>query len=207
MNDYSQYGESKILLDIFEKIGTEIKYVVEFGASDGFWLSNARAFIDLGWDFLLMDGKDNPKNKVKQEFITAENINNLFEKYSVPKKFDLLSIDIDGNDYWVWKELKYDPNVVIIEYNSNFNVNENYVLNYNPNHNFYDSGGYYSASVKSLVELAKEKGYFLHMEVSFTNLIFVKNIFKDILSEFDYKSLNLPVHNHGGKNLEKFINL
>ena len=207
MEDYSQHGESKILLEIFEKIGTENKYVVEFGASDGFWLSNARMFINMGWDSLLMDGIENPKNGVNSEFITAENINTIFEKYSVPKKFDLLSIDIDGNDYWVWKELKYEPNVVIIEYNSNFDVNENYVLSYNPKHDFHESGGYYSASVKSLVELGKSKGYFLHMEVSFVNLIFVKNTFKNKLSEFDYKQLNLPKPIHGGKNLEKFINI
>jgi hypothetical protein len=205
MEDYSQYGESKILLEIFEKIGTENNYVVEFGASDGFWLSNARMFINMGWDSLLMDGIEDPKNGVNREFITAENINELFEKYSVPKKFDLLSIDIDGNDYWVWKELKYEPNVVIIEYNSNFDVNENYVLSYNPKHNFYESGGYYSASVMALVELGKKKGYFLHREVSFTNLIFVKDTFKNELLEFDYKQLNLPEPNHGGKNLEKFI--
>jgi hypothetical protein len=205
MEDYSQYGESKILLEIFEKIGTENNYVVEFGASDGFWLSNARMFINMGWDSLLMDGIEDPNNGVNREFITAENINELFEKYSVPKKFDLLSIDIDGNDYWVWKELKYEPNVVIIEYNSNFDVNENYVLSYNPKHNFYESGGYYSASVMALVELGKKKGYFLHREVSFTNLIFVKDTFKNELLEFDYKQLNLPEPNHGGKNLEKFI--
>lgn len=138
---------------------------------------------------------------VNREFITAENINSLFEKYSVPKKFDLLSIDIDGNNYWVWKELKYEPNVVIIEYNSNFDVNENYVLSYNPKHDFYESGGYYSASVSALVELGKSKGYFLHKEVSFTNLIFVKDVFKNELLEFDYKQLNLPKPDHGGKNL------
>ena len=207
MVDYSQYGESKILLEIFESIGTENKYVVEFGASDGFWLSNARMFIELGWDSLLMDGIAEPKNGVKREFITSENINELFSRYSVPKIFDLLSIDIDGNDYWVWKNIEYSPNVVIIEYNSNFNVNEKYVLRYDPKHDFHESGGYYSASIKSLVELSKEKGYFLHKEVSYTNLIFVKDKFKDVLTELDYRTIDLPKLNHGGKNLEKFIKL
>lgn len=207
MKDYSQYGESKILLELFEKIGTHNKYVVEFGAWDGFWLSNARMFIEMGWDSLQMDGLKNPKNGVKNEFITMENINNTFEKYSVPKKFDLLSIDIDGNDYWVWKVLNYEPNVVIIEYNSNFNTDESYVLKYNPNHNFNDSGGFYSASIKSMVDLANEKGYFLYKEISFTNLIFVKNDYKNILPEFDYTDVKLPKHQHGGKDLEKFIKL
>lgn len=207
MKDYSQYGESKILHEIFEKIGTINKYVVEFGAWDGYHLSNARFFIDMGWDSLLMDGLKEPKNGVFTEFITMENINNIFEKYSVPEKFDLLSIDIDGNDYWVWKTLSYEPNVVIIEYNSNFNNDESFVLKYNPNHNFSESGGYYSASIKALVDLAKEKGYFLCKEVSFTNLIFIKNEFKELIEEFDYKMVNLPMHQHGGKNLEKFLKI
>lgn len=207
MEDYSQYGESKILLDIFEKIGIENKYSVEFGAWDGYWLSNTRMFIDMGWDSLQMDGLKDPKNGVKHEFITKENINDLFKKYYVPKNFDLLSIDIDGNDYWVWKELSYNPNVVIIEYNSNFDINESYTLKYDPHHDFNKSGGFYSASIKALVDLGKEKGYFLHKEISYTNLIFVKNKFKNILPEFDYKTLKLPKKDHGGKNLKKFIKI
>jgi hypothetical protein len=207
MKDYSQYGESKILFEIFEKIGTENKFVVEFGASDGFWLSNARMFIEMGWDSLQMDGITEPKNGVKHEFITKENINALLEKYSVPKNLDLISIDIDGNDYWVWKELTYNPNVVIIEYNSNFDINESYTLSYDANHDFKKSGGFYSASVKCLVDLGNSKGYFLHKEINHTNLIFIKNKFKNILDEYDYKNIKLPKLQHGGKNLEKFIKI
>jgi hypothetical protein len=205
MKDYSQYGESKILLDLVKKIGTINEYIVEFGASDGYRLSNARMFIEMGWQALQMDGIVEPKNGVKFEFITKENINDLFKKYDVPNKFDILSIDIDGNDYWVWKELEYNPNIVIIEYNSNFNVNESYTLKYNPEHNFDESGGFYSASVKAFVDLAKNKGYFLHREIAYTNLIFVKNEYKELISEFDYHNLNLPKDHHGGKDLEKFI--
>ena len=94
-----------------------------------------------------------------------------------------------------------------MEINSNFNNDESFVLKYNPNHNFSESGGYYSASIKALVDLAKEKGYFLCKEVSFTNLIFIKNEFKELIEEFDYKMVNLPMHQHGGKNLEKFLKI
>jgi hypothetical protein len=207
MKDYSQYGESKILYEIFEKIGTENKFVVEFGASDGFWLSNARMFIEMGWDSLQMDGITEPVNGVKHEFITKENINTILEKYNVPKKLDLISIDIDGNDYWVWKELKFEPNVVIIEYNSNFSIDESFTLKYDENHNFEKSGGFYSASAKCLVDLGKTKGYFLYKEINHTNLIFVKDKFKNILEEYDYRNINLPKLHHGGKNLDKFIKI
>lgn len=206
MKDYSQYGESKILYELFEKIKVEKKFAVEFGASDGYWLSNIRMFMDIGWDGLQLEGISEPKNGVKNEFITKENINEIFSKYNVPKVFDLLSIDLDGNDFWIWKELNYEPNVVIIEYNSNFNVDESYSLIYNPTHNFYESGGFYSASAKAFNKLAIEKGYFLYKEVSFTNLIFVKNKFKNIVDEFDYKLIK-PRFDHGGKDLSKFIEI
>ena len=204
MRDYSQYGESTIINEIFKKIGTINNFVVEFGASDGFWLSNARMFIEMGWGSLQMDGLKTPINDVKSEFITAENINDIFEKYNVPSNFDLLSIDIDGNDYWVWKNLNYNPNVVIIEYNSNFDLTESYVLKYNPKHIFSTENGYYSASLKALVKLGAEKGYFLHKEVAHTNLIFVKKDLKNYIEECDYNNIDLPKHNHSGKNLSKF---
>lgn len=207
MIDYSQNGESKILLEIFEKIGTINKFVVEFGASDGYWLSNARMLIEKGWDSLQMEGISESKNGVKSEFITKDNINELLKKYNVPYEFDLISIDIDGNDYWIWKELDFEPNIVIIEYNSNFSTDESYALIYNEKHDFNISGGYYSASIKCLCDLATKKGYFLHKEVNYTNLIFAKNKYKNILSELDYKKIILPKYNHGGKNLDKFIEI
>ena len=125
MKDHSQHGEFPILLDIFQKINKNTGFAVEFGAANGVWYSNIRNFIELGWNSLQMDGNPEREGKsdittdVKKEFITSENINLLFKKYNVPDEFELLSIDIDGNDYWIWKNLNYFPDVVIIEYNSN----------------------------------------------------------------------------------------
>ena len=68
-----------------------------------------------------MDGggvSHNPLASVHKEFVTQENVNDLFAKYSVPREFDLLSIDIDGNDYWVWQALTYRPLVVVNEHNA-----------------------------------------------------------------------------------------
>ena len=196
MKDYSQYGESSVLWSIFEKIGTINKFGVEFGSSDGFWLSNLRMFMENGWKGLQMEGLSSPKNDVKSAFITKENINELFDKYNVPDNFDLLSIDIDGNDYWVWKEIKKEASVVIIEYNSNFDKNTCVALEYNPQHTF-DGTHAYSASFKALCKLAESKGYYLYKEMKFTNLIFVQKKFEQILSsEYDNK-LILPHYQHG----------
>ena len=69
-----------------------------------------------------MEGSDRADGDlVRQAFVDAENVNSLFAQYGVPKQFDLLSIDIDGNDYWVWKAIEdFTPRVVVIEYNIYF---------------------------------------------------------------------------------------
>lgn len=207
MKDYSQHRESKILYDIFQKINPINKFAVEFGASDGQWLSNIKMFLNLGWDGLQMEGSDNLGNNVKKEFITKENINELFEKYQVPKEFDLLSIDIDGNDYWVWKELEYFPPVVIIEYNSNFSLDESYVIKYKPNHEFKKDNKSYSASLLALKSLGESKGYFLSHEIKYCNLIFIKNEYKNLFSELDLSKIKLPFKQHNGKNIDDFVKI
>ena len=201
MRDYSQNKEGILLKELFDKIGTESRYAVEFGAGDGVSLSNIKGLVELGWEGLQMEGIVEPTSNVKEEFITKDNINDLFKKYNVPHNVDLVSIDIDGNDYWVWKELNYAPNVVIIEYNSNFALGENYALIYNEKHVF---DGFYSASISAYIELAKAKGYFLYREVNFCNLVFVKDKFKGIVDELNPAILDLPKAHHGGKQLNRF---
>jgi hypothetical protein len=202
MRDYSQYGESTIIKGIFEKIGTINNFAVEFGAGDGYRLSNVRGFLDSGWTGLQMEGGIDGSygkisNGVQCEFITAENINSLFDKYNVPSEFDLLSIDIDGNDYWVWKSINRSPSVVIIEYNSNFGIGESLALEYNPEHLFNGSHAY-SASYTAMKSLGESKGYYLYAESKFTNLIFIRKEYQEILpSIINEKTLNLPYHQHG----------
>lgn len=207
MIDYSQAGESKLLWEIFEKIGTRSKFAVEFGASDGYWLSNIRMFLENGWTGLQMEGISNVKNGVVSEFITKDNINFLLKKHGVPDNFDLLSIDIDGNDYWIWKCLIYSPTVVIIEYNCNFHKDISVALEYDENHTF-DGTYAYSASFKAYEKLAKQKGYYFYGETRHTNLIFVKNEYSSSLGvHSSTANINLlPIKDHGQSlNGKKFI--
>ncbi len=98
---------------------------------------------------------------IKNEKVTAENIQNLFQKYNVPKNFDLLSIDIDYNDYWVWKSIvDFYPRVVIIEYNSSIPPNECRVVPYDPDAKW-DGTNYFGASLLALKNLGLKKGYTL----------------------------------------------
>src|SRR6202000_665241 len=99
--------------------------------------------------------------KIQHAFITAENIESLFDIANPPKERDLLSIDIDYNDYYVWEAItKYKPRVVVIEYNSIFRPDTHFVVQYNPNR-VWDKTSHFGASLLALEQLGAEKGYCL----------------------------------------------
>jgi len=156
---YSQNGEDGVIAEIFKRIGTKTQFAVEFGVEDG-RECNTRLLKEQGWDVLQMDGGKNNPRYIKHEFITAENINKLFKKYNVPKHFDLLCIDIDTNDFWVWKALSdiYQPRVLIIEYNASIAPTESKVVAYDPNLTW-DGSQYFGGSLLAMYRLAKKKGY------------------------------------------------
>jgi len=160
--EYSQNGEDGIISTIFAMIGITNKYYVEFGVEDGIECNTRYLFKHKRWKGLLMDGgHDNPELNLHKEFITAENIESLFTAYNVPKECDLLSIDIDGNDYWVWKAIThYSPRVVIVEYNACIPYEPPVMVPYDPAF-AWDKTDYYGASLSALVSLAQAKGYTL----------------------------------------------
>jgi hypothetical protein len=170
---YSQSGEDGSLIRLFDRIGATNRFFVEFGAKDGRVLSNtANLRLHHGWTGLLMDGDpagcqqgaphlraDEANPRVRQEIVTRENFNELLALYQVPERFDLLCIDIDGNDYWVWKALDpYRPRVVLIEYNIFFGLGESKTIPYDPAHEW-DQSAYHGASLAALAKLGREKGY------------------------------------------------
>ncbi len=185
---YSQHGQDGILQKIFELIGTTNKYFVEFGSNGEKTGGGNTAYLrEFGFSGLLMDGYENPYNEkhardfpVEIEFVTAENINSLFEKHSVPNEFDLLSIDIDGQDFHVWNNLddKYKPRVVIIESNYGMYPQLDVVQPYDI-HWTWDGTYRHGASLRALMNLGNQKGYDL---VAFTGAdgIFIQ---KEILKK------------------------
>jgi len=169
---YAQGAEEAMLGQIFERIGTESRYCVEFGASDGLRNSNtARFLLEDDWTGAFIEGSDyrfgrlqdnwasNERAALLQATVTPENIESLFETLNVPARIDLLSIDIDGNDYWLWKAIdKVRPQVVVIEYNPYYEPPKRWVMKYNADHEW-DGSSYYGASLESLYWLGKAKGY------------------------------------------------
>jgi hypothetical protein len=184
---YAQFGEEALFDWIYENIGTKSRFLVDFGAgtlSSG--LSNSRYLIEKGWKGLLMDGNPDEENEIiKKEFITAENIVELFDKHQVPYEFDLLSIDIDGNDYWVLEKIlesQYSPRVIINEFNGCIEEHVDKVMTYNPKH-AWGENDYYGASFLAFKRLCKKHGYTLVHQIATTNMIFIK---EDDVPQFDY---------------------
>ncbi len=169
---YSQNGEDGVIEEIFKRIGTGSKFAVEFGVESGDEC-NTRLLAERGWRVLQMDGDGGPS--IEKEYITAENVNEVFKKHHVPYDLDLLSIDIDSNDFWVWKALDgYRPRVVIIEYNAHFAPCDSCAVRYDPALTW-DGSRYFGASLLALYRLGQKKGYdLIYCEHTGVNAFFVR---------------------------------
>ena len=175
---YSQWGEDGIIDWLIDKLPQIPKKFLEIGTQD-YKESNTRfLLINKNWDgFLIEADKDAIKNikaqrvywrynlTVINEFITKDNINNIIKKNNIPKKLGLLSLDIDGNDYWILKKLSsLDPSIIICEYNSLFGQKKTVTVPYKKNFTRSEehySNLYYGASINAFIELMKKKNYYL----------------------------------------------
>jgi hypothetical protein len=186
---FSQHGEDGIIAEIFRRIGTKSRVFVEFGVGDGlennttFWLSQ-------GWRGFWIEGDAQSAGMIQkrfhkplndgsltflQSFITAENIESLFNRMNIPAEFDLLSLDIDRNTFHVWNALsRFQPRVVAVEYNATFPADVDWVANYDAAR-LWNNTAYFGASLKAFERLAADLGYALvGCDFSGTNAFFVK---------------------------------
>ena len=170
---YSQNGEDGILKEIFRRIGTTNRYFVEFGAQSGQEGNCARLAWQERWQGLFLEADPGFFATLREHYrafpdihcvesrITSANIEELFAAHGVPASFDLLSIDIDGNDYWVWEALRnWRPRVVVIEYNASHPPPQRWVMQEDPDY-WWNGTSYFGASLASLTALARRKGYAL----------------------------------------------
>ena len=175
---FSQNGEDGVLEEIFHRIGTTNKFYVEFGTESGAECNTRFLREKYGWMGLMMDGKyENHAINLQREFITAENINFLFVKYSIPLDLDLLSIDIDFNDWHIWHAISpvFRPRVVVIEYNSTPLPDEDKVVPYD-SEGQWDGSNYFGASILAMYNLGVSKGYSLvFANNNGVNLFFIRN--------------------------------
>lgn len=189
---HSQNGEDGILEFIFDFIGTTNKFFVEIGVEENLEC-NTRWLQEKGWRGIMVDGFAN-SSLIKKEFVTAENINDILKKYSVPNSFDLLSLDVDYNTYWVWKAINdFHPRVITIEYNATIPVNESLAVEYDPLGKW-DGTNYFGASLLALKKLGDSRGYTLvGCDSIGVNAFFIKNEFvEDKIKERNMSDLYKP---------------
>lgn len=195
-SNFSQFGQDGVIEKLIELINIKSKYFVEFGSSgndEGF--GNTPNLRRLGWNGLLMDKVLPDPKYIQYEFyqenITADNIEILLALHGVPKDFGFLSVDIDGQDYWVWKAIQnWNPSIVCIE--SNHYIDRNKSLSVPLDDNFEMTSGYYfGASQKALLNLGKQKGYSL-VAICVTDMIFVKTDLTDKLRMVNSNNRSYP---------------
>ena len=186
---YSQNDEDGIIEEIFNRIGTTNKIFVEFGVQNGLEC-NSHYLLHKGWSGLWLEGDANACNeivarffpvikteqlKIRQAFITKDNINFLLAESGMVGEIDLLSIDIDGNDYYVWNAINVvKPRAVVIEYNAKFPPNHFWKQAYNEKHTW-DGSDWHGASLKAMETLGIRLGYQLvGTNLNGVNAFFVK---------------------------------
>lgn len=175
---FSQWGDDGIIQFLISYLDIKNKIFVEFGVEN--YLESNTRFLLLNncWKGLVMDGSSDNINQIKNsniywqyhveaqcQFITKENINTLISSYTKEQEIGLLVIDIDGNDYWIWKSIEVvQPIIVIVEYNSLFGNERTISIPYKADFNrtkAHFSNLYYGSSLPALVDLANQKGYAL----------------------------------------------
>lgn len=175
---FSQNGEDGITMEIINRLNIKNGFYVEFGSQNAAECNTRILREKYNWNGLLMDSfYENSYINLKKEFITRENIVNLFEKYSVPKRFNLLSIDIDFNDFYVLHQIlqHYEMDIIILEYNAYFYPDEDAIIKYEKTGNW-DGTNYFGASLLSYSKLLNKFGYSLiYTDKRGVNAFFVKN--------------------------------
>lgn len=221
---FSQFEEDGKLLFIFSIIGMDNKVFIEIGSDDGINSNCANLYFNFSWYGLFIDSNirsikrgqrfynkyPHPwfyKPKFICEKVTRENVNQIIEDNGYKGEIGLLSIDIDGNDYWIWDSLTIvDPKVVIIETHNEFGLND-IVVPYDPNSSFSEKHPiYHGASPTAMVKLGNKKGYRLVGANEFGfNFIFIKNgIANELIPEVNVESLlNHPSVKEGYKKFEE----
>ncbi len=178
---YSQNDEDGILLYIFSIIGEGGRRTAEICAGDGIECNSANLIINHGWKGFLVDGNAARVErgrrfyaaerrtkllppKLLQTWVTRDNINALLSENGMDGDLDLLSIDVDGNDYWLWEAIAVaQPRVVVVETNTIWGAEEARTIPYDPNFvcqldtKTYEH--YCGASLAAFAKLGRRKGY------------------------------------------------
>ncbi len=173
---FSQNGEDGIIWYLLSLIGDGSKRVVEICAGDGIECCSANLIVNHGWQALLFDGSPERVERGKHfykhcgdawyypprfvnEWITPDNINTLLSDNGFDRDVDVVIIDMDGNDYWVWNALELTPKFVVVEINETLGTEVSVAIPYDPNFVLPGNSVHRSASLRAFTRLAHRRGY------------------------------------------------
>lgn len=198
---FSQWNEDGIIQYIISKIPEIPKIFIEFGV-ENYVESNTRfLLLKDHWKGLIIDGSYDHIQSIKSSelywkskliavhsFINAENIENIFNSHGFTGDIGILSVDIDGNDYWILKKItSVRPTVVIVEFNNLLGIKKSLTVPYDPGfvrHDKHYSGLYFGASLKAFYDLLKTRGYsFIGCNEICNNAFFVLDKYSNRLPE------------------------
>jgi len=190
---FSQNGEDGIIQFLIRKVLIHNKIFIEFGVQN-YTEANSRFLLQNdSWSGLVIDGSRKNINYIKNDpiywrhnlkaecaFIDCDNINEIIKNNGISCEIGLLSVDIDGNDYWVWEAIDcVTPCIVMCEYNSIFGPSAKVTVPYDKKFfrtNAHYSNLFYGASISALTSLAEKKGYSLvGSNQAGNNAFFVRN--------------------------------
>lgn len=189
---FSQWGDDGIIQFLLSRIPVKNKVFVEFGVED-FLESNCRfLMMHDNWAGLVIDGSQKSINRIKKRdeywkfdldahchFLNRENVGGIIKSGLKGRVPDLVSIDVDGNDYWMLKEIEYTPAIFIVEYNAVFGADRAITVPYQADfsrNSAHYSNLYFGASLSALADLAERKGYALvGCSSAGNNAYFVRN--------------------------------
>ncbi len=190
---FSQNGEDGVLLWLLSEIGAPVKTFVEIGIENGLECNTAVLAFVLGWDGLMVEADARgaaAARKVAERMLRGRsNRLEIREQYVRPADMPaltgsgplgVLSIDVDGMDYWLWKAVSpAAPDIVVIEYNASMGPSESITVPYQDEFSAseaHPSGYYHGASLTALEKLGREKGYSLvAVEEAGVNAFFVRD--------------------------------
>jgi hypothetical protein len=188
---FAPAGEDGVLETILDVVPPDHRFLVDLGAGDGITGSSSRNLIvNHGWGGLLVEAKEplaaklagayaqGGRVKALQALIDPGDIELILERHGVPRDLDLLIIGLKGNDWYVWRAIdEFQPKVVQIQYNAAFLPPQTMVIEYHPL-NYWDGSPYFGASIQSLHNLGKRKGYeLLYANTKGTSLFFVRSTY------------------------------
>lgn len=214
---FSQFGEDGIIQYLISRVPIDRRSFVEFGVED-YEESNTRfLMVNNKWSGLVIESNTESVERIKRNdvywkcdlravaaLVTRENINRTIGEAGFEGDLGLLSIDIDGNDYWVWQAVEVvQPRIVICEFNRRFGCDYAVTIPYRADFSSaraHPSRLYYGASLPALCALAAQKGYdFVGCTSEGVNAFFVRKDLSSELVKFDaqgaFKLISTGSHN------------